>query len=58
MTKPDRAAFARRHAAWLIPTFGAFLLWGIMRQNFLALAGGALGLGWVALAVLSARSGQ
>ncbi len=55
MAKPDRTAFARKHAAWLIPALGAVLLFGILRQNLFALGGGALGLVWVARAVWAGR---
>ncbi len=51
MAKPNRAAYARKHAAWLIPVFGAVLLLGILLQNTLGMIGGAFGLIWVALAV-------
>ncbi len=52
MTKPDRTDFARRNAGWLIPALGAVLLLGILRQNPFAMGAGALGLIWVARAVL------
>jgi hypothetical protein len=50
MVKPDRNAFARKNAAWLIPACGAVLLLGIMRQNPFAMGAGAMGLIWVARA--------
>ncbi len=51
MTKPDRAAYARKNSTWLIPVFGAVLLLGILLQNPYAMGGGVFGLIWVALAV-------
>jgi len=50
MAKPDRNAYARRNAAWLIPFFGAVLLLGILLRNQFAMGGGILGLIWVAIA--------
>lgn len=55
MEKPDRNAFARRNATWLIPAFGAVLLIGILIQNHFAMAGGAGGLAWVAWGVWKTR---
>lgn len=51
MAKPDRNAYARNNASWLIPVFGAVLLLGIMLQNMLAMGGGIFGLIWVVRAV-------
>jgi len=51
MAKPNRTAYARNNAAWLIPVFGAVLLLGILLQNIFAMAGGVFGLIWVARAV-------
>ena len=51
MAKPDRAAYARNNAPWLIPFFGAVLLLGILQQNPFAMGGGVIGLVWVARAV-------
>jgi hypothetical protein len=50
MAKSDRTEFARKHASWLIPAFGAVLLFGILRGNYFALGAGAMGLVWVARA--------
>jgi hypothetical protein len=47
MAKRDRNAFARKHAAWLIPACGAVLLFGIMLQNPFAMGAGVVGLIWV-----------
>jgi hypothetical protein len=55
MDKPDRNAFARRNATWLIPAFGAVMLIGILAVNFYAMAGGAFGLLWVAWGVWKTR---
>ena len=55
MAKPDRTKFARDNAGWLVPTFGAILLLGVMLGNIFAMLGGVGGLGWVAWAVWLAR---
>jgi len=55
MEKPDRAEFARRNRGWLIPAFAAVLVFGLVRENWFAVAGGALGLAWVGRAVCAAR---
>jgi hypothetical protein len=47
MAKSDRTAFARKHAAWLVPACGAVLLLGILRQNPFAIGAGVVGLIWV-----------
>ena len=51
MEKPDRDAYARRNARWLIPAFVAVLVFGVLRDNLFAMIGGALGLLWVGRAV-------
>jgi len=51
VTKPDRSKFARDNVNWLIPAFGAVLLLGILGGNFLAIAAGIAGLGWIGVAV-------
>ena len=55
MAKPDRNAYARNNAAWLIPFFGAVLLLGILLRNPFAVGGGFLGLAWVGIAVWKRR---
>ena len=55
MTGRDRNAFARRHAAWLIPACGAVLVLGFLRQNAFAVGAGVLGLIWVARAFWAGR---
>ena len=55
MEKPDRAAFARRNKAWLIPGFVAVLAFGLVRENWFAVAGGVLGVLWVGQAIWAAR---
>ncbi len=55
MSSPDRNAFARRNATWLIPAFGAVLLVGILSVNLFAMAGGLLGLAWIAWGVWISR---
>ncbi len=47
MAKPEHTAFARKHAAWLVPACGAVLLLGILRQNPFAIGAGVVGLIWV-----------
>lgn len=55
METPDRAAYARRNKGWLIPAFAAVLVFGLVRGNWFAVAGGALGLAWVGRAVWTGR---
>ena len=55
MVKPDRTAFARKHAAWLVPACGVVLVLGFLRENPFALGAGVLGLIWVARAVWAGR---
>jgi hypothetical protein len=47
MDKPDRAAYARRNARWLVPVFVAVLIWGVVGANLFAVIGGVFGLVWV-----------
>jgi hypothetical protein len=51
MTKPDRNAFARKHAIWLVPMFGAMLALGFLRENGFAVGAGIAGLIWVVWAI-------
>lgn len=55
MTKRDRNAFARKHAAWLVPALGAVLVVGFLRENPFAVGAGVAGLIWVARAFWVAR---
>lgn len=48
-----RRAYARRHARVLLIVFGAAVLFGLWRDNVAAVVGGALGTGWVLLALRS-----
>ncbi|MEO0622472.1 MAG: hypothetical protein AAFU49_12855 [Pseudomonadota bacterium] len=49
----SRVAYARRHAKVLLVVFGAFVLFGLWRDNFAAIAGGAVGTAWVLWALRS-----
>lgn len=49
--KSRRTAYARRHARVLLVIFGAFILFGLWRENLAAVAGGAAGTAWVFLAL-------
>jgi hypothetical protein len=53
--EPDRSAFARRNAAWLLPAFAAVLLLGLLRGNIWAVLAGVGGLGWVIAALWQRR---
>ncbi len=55
MTERDPNAFARKHWTWLIPACGVVMLLGFLRQNTFAVAGGVLGLVWVARALWAGR---
>lgn len=55
MEKPDRDAFARRNARWLVPVFVAILALGVLRENWFAVAAGVLGLLWIGRAYWVAR---
>ncbi|HSF96946.1 MAG TPA: hypothetical protein VLA52_18110 [Thermohalobaculum sp.] len=55
MTKPDRNKFARENATWLVPAFGAVLLFGILRESVPAMLAGVAGVGWVAWVVWTRR---
>ncbi|MEM9148368.1 MAG: hypothetical protein AAGC57_19565 [Pseudomonadota bacterium] len=46
-----RYAYARKHAKVLLALFGVFVLFGLWRDNLIAVAGGAVGLTWVLLAL-------
>lgn len=49
--KRRRLDYARRHARTLLVVFGAFILFGLWRENIAAVIGGAVGTGWVILAL-------
>ena len=55
MTKPDRAAFARKYRTWLILIFAVVLLLGFLRGNTFAVIGGVFGLVWVVMAIRAGR---
>jgi hypothetical protein len=55
MSEPDRTAFARRNARWLIPAFVAVLLLGLVRENIWAVLAGVAGVGWVVAALWQRR---
>jgi len=55
MTKPDRNAFARKHAVWLVPALGVALGLGFRGENPFAVGAGVVGLIWVARAFWVAR---
>ncbi|MGF1446202.1 MAG: hypothetical protein ACFBRM_08360 [Pikeienuella sp.] len=48
-----RRAYARRNAIWLVAVFGVAIAAGLWLNNIAAIAGGALGIGWVLLALRS-----
>jgi hypothetical protein len=47
MTEPDRDAYARKNAVWIGVVFGGVLVIGLIRENTMAVIGGALGLAWL-----------
>ena len=55
MAEPDRTAFARKHAAWLIPGFVLVLGFGLWRGNLWATLAGAGGVAWVVQALWTGR---
>jgi hypothetical protein len=43
----DPVSYARRNRGILLGIFGAFIVFGLVRDNAAAVIGGACGVGWV-----------